>query len=107
MVADTGMHSKGWTRDRAIEYMRENSGLSRSNIVAEVDSYIGWTGQATEYKIGEIKIRELRDEAERTLGEAFDIRGFHDALLLAGAVPLDVMERNVRAWIESQRDGGR
>ncbi len=102
LVVDTGMHSKGWTRDRAVEYMLSNSGLSRKNVEAEVDRYIGWPGQATAYKIGELKFRELRAMAERELGESFDVREFHDVVLMSGAVPLEVLERNVIDWVDRQ-----
>jgi uncharacterized protein (DUF885 family) len=105
LVVDTGMHSKGWTREQAIDYMLSNSGLSRKNVEAEVDRYIGWPGQATAYKIGELKIRELRAMAERELGESFDVREFHDVVLMSGAVPLDVLERNVIDWVDRQAGG--
>ena len=111
LVVDTGIHYLGWTRDEAIDYMRDNSAMPLHDIRAEVDRYIGWPGQALAYKIGELKIRELRAEAEQELGDRFDIRAFHDTVLAGGAVPLDVLETNVRAWIKSQRtaiqsDGG-
>lgn len=103
LVVDTGIHAKGWSRERAIEYMLANSGLSRTNIEREVDRYIGWPGQATGYKMGELHIRELRAYAEETLGEKFDLRGFNDAILENGAVPLEVLTEQIEAWVEGQR----
>ncbi|MEM9838242.1 MAG: DUF885 domain-containing protein [Pseudomonadota bacterium] len=100
LVVDTGMHSKGWTRGQAIEFMLENTGLSRNNIEREVDRYITWPGQALAYKIGELKIRELRAEAEETLGGGFDIREFHDVVLRQGPIPLDVLDEVVTAWVD-------
>lgn len=102
LVVDTGIHSKGWTRQQAIDYMAENSGLSMNNIVAEVDRYITWPGQALAYKTGELKIRELRARAEKALGDKFDIRSFHDTLLANGAVPLSVLEEIIDDWIKEQ-----
>lgn len=102
LVVDTGMHAKGWTRDQAVAFMRDNSALTDANIDAEVNRYIGWPGQALAYKIGQLKILELRQKAENTLGDRFDIRGFHDAVLTQGAVPLDVLERQVNEWIEKE-----
>jgi len=103
LVVDTGMHSKGWTRQQAIDYMAENTGLSLKNITNEVDRYITWPGQALAYKTGELKIRELRTMAEEELGEKFDLRLFHDAVLENGAVPLSVLEDKIKAWMETQR----
>lgn len=103
LVVDTGIHSKGWTRQQAIDYMAENSGLSMNNVVAEVDRYITWPGQALAYKTGELKIRELRAKAESELGDKFDIRAFHDRLLENGAVPLSVLESIINEWIASQK----
>jgi len=103
LVVDTGIHSKGWTRDQAIAFMLENTALTRTNIEAEVDRYITWPGQALAYKLGELKIRELRARAETALGPKFDIRGFHDAVLKNGAVPLDVLETQVDAWIAEKK----
>jgi len=105
LVVDTGMHALGWTRQQAIDYMDENTALTRLNIENEVDRYIAWPGQALAYKIGELKIRELRARAERALGEAFDIRAFHDVLLGSGAVPLDVLEAMIDGWIASEKKG--
>jgi len=100
LVVDTGMHYLGWTRRQAVAFMQENTALSLHNITAEVDRYISWPGQALAYKMGELKIRELRARAEAAMGDSFDIRQFHDAVLAAGAVPLDVLERNVDTFIE-------
>ena len=102
LVVDTGMHYFGWSRQRAIDYMAENSALTLHNITTEVDRYISWPGQALAYKTGELKIRELRARAEDKLGKSFDIRAFHDVVLGSGAVPLNVLEANVDEWIASQ-----
>jgi uncharacterized protein (DUF885 family) len=100
LVVDTGMHAKGWSRDQALQFMRENTALSEHEITTEIDRYISWPGQALSYKLGEIKIRELRKKAEISLGDKFDIRAFHDKLLSLGSVPLSVLESEVLAWIE-------
>jgi uncharacterized protein (DUF885 family) len=99
LVVDTGMHYLGWTREQAIEFMAENSAMTMLNITNEVDRYIAWPGQALAYKTGELKIRQLRAEAEAKLGDRFDVREFHDVVLKDGAVPLDVLEENVRGYI--------
>lgn len=99
LVVDTGMHYFDWDRQRAIDFMAENSALTLHNITTEVDRYISWPGQALAYKTGELLIRELRAEAEAAHGDDFDVRAFHDAVLLDGAVPLSVLADNVRAWI--------
>jgi uncharacterized protein (DUF885 family) len=106
LVVDTGMHAKGWTRQQSIDYMTENSALSLNNITTEVDRYITWPGQALAYKIGELKIRELRSRAETELGDTFDVRYFHDKVLENGAVPLSVLEDIVDAWITEQKSKG-
>lgn len=103
LVIDTGMHVLGWTRDRAVACLRDHTGLSRHAIDYEVDRYIGWPGQALGYKVGEIRIRELRARAERVLGAKFDLRAFHDAVLLAGAMPLDRLEERIDRWIQAHR----
>jgi uncharacterized protein (DUF885 family) len=106
LVVDTGIHSRGWNKARAVAFMRENTALSDANIDAEVNRYISWPGQALGYKIGELKIRELRAKAEKALGAKFDIRRFHDAVLLQGSVPLDVLERQVAEWIAAEKGRG-
>ncbi|MEX0876567.1 MAG: DUF885 domain-containing protein [Phycisphaerales bacterium] len=105
LVVDTGMHAKGWSRERAVEFMKSNSALSEHNIEAEINRYIGWPGQATGYKLGEIEIIKIRRRAEETLGDAFDIRAFHDELLGDGALPLPVLREKMDRWIESQQSG--
>ena len=102
LVVDTGMHALGWSRERAIAYMQSNTALSELNIVREVDRYIDWPGQACGYKIGELRIRAMRARAERELGAAFDVRAFHDELLGAGALPLDVLEARMDAWVRAR-----
>ncbi|HYC75009.1 DUF885 domain-containing protein [Brevundimonas sp.] len=103
LVTDTGLHSKRWSREQAIDYFRQNSLLSERDIVKEVERYITNPGQATSYKIGELKIMELRQRAQAALGERFDIRDFHAVVLGSGSVPLDVLEDQVDSWIESRR----
>jgi uncharacterized protein (DUF885 family) len=97
LVVDTGMHAMGWSRDRAIGFMLEHSALAQNNIVNEVDRYLGLPGQALAYKVGQLAIRRLRDEAEARLGSAFDIRAFHDAVLTHGPLPLGTLAEAVRA----------
>ncbi|APG62472.1 hypothetical protein LPB140_06370 [Sphingorhabdus lutea] len=105
LVVDTGIHSKGWSKEQAIDYMKDNTALSEANIEAEVNRYISWPGQALAYKIGELKIRELREKASKQLGNKFDLRTFHDVVLGQGAVPLDVLEQQVNDWIETELKG--
>ena len=102
LVVDTGMHSMGWTRQQAIDFFREHTGKTDQDITVEVDRYIVWPGQALAYKIGQMKIRELRSEAEKKLGERLDVRKFHDAVLEEGAVPLSVLEARIKRWIDEQ-----
>ncbi|MEC9466417.1 MAG: DUF885 domain-containing protein [Myxococcota bacterium] len=102
LVVDTGIHAFGWQRQRAIEFMLANSALTQKNIENEVDRYIAWPGQAVAYKTGELRIRAMRARAEETLGAQFDIRGFHDAVLEVGAIPLSVLEKRIDAWIAQQ-----
>ena len=102
LVVDTGMHAKGWTRQQAMDFLASNTALPLHEIKTETDRYISWPGQALSYKMGEIKIRELRAMAEERLGpQKFDIREFHDVVLLGGSVPLPVLEANVTEWVES------
>lgn len=105
LVVDTGLHAKGWTREQAIDFMLENSGMTRTEVVAEVERYIAIPSQALAYKVGALKIQELRAKAERALGDAFDIRDFHAQVLDSGALPLPVLERKIDAWIAA--GGGR
>jgi len=102
LVVDTGMHVFGWSRERALDYMFENTALSEHNVRTEIDRYISWPGQALSYKIGEIKIKELRAKAESRLGDAFDLRAFHDAVLANGSIPLFILEEKIEAFIVSQ-----
>ncbi len=106
LVVDTGIHAKGWTKQQAINFMTENSALSAANIEAEVNRYISWPGQALAYKLGELKIRELRAMATKELGPKFDLSAFHDAVLRQGAVPLDVLESQIRDWVASEKAKG-
>jgi uncharacterized protein (DUF885 family) len=101
LVTDTGLHSKRWTREQAIQYFLDNSSISKGDVEREVNRYINNPGQATSYMIGQLKIAELRKKAETELGPKFDIRDFHEVILSGGAVPLDVLEEQVNAWIAS------
>lgn len=103
LVVDTGLHAKHWTRQQVIDYFKANTPNSERDIVAEVNRYIVWPGQATSYKIGQLKILELRELARRELGPRFDLREYHDLVLKNGALPLDLLEENVRSWIISRR----
>jgi uncharacterized protein (DUF885 family) len=103
LVVDTGLHAKGWSRQRAIDYMVANTSLARSFIEQEVDRYIAWPGQATGYKLGEITLKRLRRKAQAALGSRFDVRRFHSQVLDTGALPLEVLAMKIDAWI---REGG-
>jgi uncharacterized protein (DUF885 family) len=102
LVVDSGLHHKRWSRERAIKYVEDNSADAPGGIVKAIERYVVYPGQATAYMVRRLKITELRERARQRLGDKFDMRGFHDAILLSGAVPLDVMERNVEAWIARQ-----
>ena len=106
LVIDTGIHAGGWDRDTAVAYLADNTSLSLTNVENEVTRYIAWPGQALAYKLGELKIRELRRLAEDALGDAFDVRAFHDAVLANGALPLPILEREVDRFIERAANGG-
>jgi uncharacterized protein (DUF885 family) len=103
LVVDTGVHAKHWSRDQMIDYFHAHSGLDEANIQSETDRYIGWPGQALGYKLGQLKILELRAKAEQALGAKFDIKAFHDEVIDSGALPLDVLETRTDAWIDSQK----
>jgi uncharacterized protein (DUF885 family) len=105
LVVDTGMHSKGWSRDRAIGFFMDNSPKTRQDVVNEIDRYIGWPGQALAYKIGQLKISELREKASKQLGGRFDLREFNDAVLETGSVPLQALEAHIDAWIAARKQG--
>jgi len=102
LVVDTGVHSQHWTRQQMVDFFHQHSGMDETNIQSEVDRYIAWPAQALGYKMGQLKILELRDRAQKTLGPKFDIRAFHDLILDSGPLPLDLLEKQVNAWIQAQ-----
>ena len=99
LVVDTGMHYKGWTRQQAIDFFKDNAAKTEQDIVNEIDRYISWPGQALAYKIGQLKMLELRRRSEQALGDDFDVRAFHDALLGGGALPLEILETRMNRWL--------
>jgi len=103
LVVDTGVHSEGWSRDQMVQYFHDHLNIDEPSIQSEVDRYIAWPSQALAYKIGQLKILELRARAQKALGDKFDIRGFHDQVLDGGALPLDVLEQRIDAWIAAQK----
>jgi uncharacterized protein (DUF885 family) len=100
LVVDTGMHAQGWTRDQAIQFFKDHTGKTDQDITVEVDRYIVWPGQALAYKLGQLKIRELRARAETRQGAKFNVRAFHDAVLENGALPLNVLSTHMETWME-------
>jgi uncharacterized protein (DUF885 family) len=103
LVVDTGIHSKGWTRDQSIQYMLDHSGESQTDATAEVERYIAIPSQAVAYKVGALKIQELRDRAKAALGPKFDIRDFHAQVLDSGALPLTILEQKIDRWIAARK----
>ena len=103
LVVDTGIHSKGWSRDQVVEFMRKTGAVDEPTIQSETDRYIAWPAQALSYKLGQLKIRELRDRAQKELGSKFDIRTFHDEILNGGTLPLDLLEARIDKWIAEQK----
>jgi uncharacterized protein (DUF885 family) len=102
LVVDSGMHTMGWTREQAVDYMLANTAWSPSDIESEIDRYIAWPGQANAYMLGMLEIRRLRDLAEASLGERFDLRAFHDRVLENGNLTLPMLEDSIEAWIAAQ-----
>ena len=103
LVVDTGVHSQHWTREQMVQYFHDHSNVDDTNVQSEVDRYISWPSQALAYKVGQLKILELRDRAKKALGDKFDLRAFHDQVLDSGALPLDVLSDRIDAWIASQK----
>jgi uncharacterized protein (DUF885 family) len=102
-VVDTGVHSQNWTREQMVQYFHDHSNIDETTLQSEVDRYIAWPSQSLAYKIGQLKILELRDRAKKALGDKFDLRAFHDQVLDSGALPLDVLSDRIDAWIASQK----
>jgi len=103
LVVDTGMHAKHWTREQTVQFFHDHTSEDEIEVQNETDRYIVWPGQALGYKVGSIKITDLRERARRELGDRFDIRAFHDEVLGAGALPLDVLEQRIDAWIAARK----
>ena len=106
LVVDTGLHSKGWTMQQTVDFMSENSAEPLPSVESEVRRYLVLAGQATSYKVGMVKIQQLRAKAEEALGDQFDIRAFHDTILTGGAMPLSLLERRVDNWIAEELAAG-
>jgi uncharacterized protein (DUF885 family) len=105
LVVDTGVHSQHWTRQQMVDYFHEHSSIDEATVQSEVDRYIAWPGQALGYKMGQLKLLELREKAKTALGPKFDLRAFHDEVLDSGALPLDVLEQRVDSWIQKEKTG--
>ena len=103
LVVDTGMHAKGWSRERAMNYLADNTALSLHNVKTEIDRYISWPGQALSYKMGELTIKKLRQHAEKELGTSFDLRDFHDQILKNGSMPLSMLETLIYKYVEDKK----
>jgi uncharacterized protein (DUF885 family) len=103
LVVDTGIHAKGWSREQVVEYMRKSQAIDEPSVQSETDRYIAWPAQALSYKLGQLKIRELRARAEKELGAKFDVRTFHDEILDGGTLPLDMLEARVDKWIGERK----
>jgi prolyl oligopeptidase len=106
LVVDTGIHYRGWTRQQAIDFFKDNAAKTELDIVNEIDRYIGNPGQALAYKIGQLRILAIRRSAEQALGDRFNVRAFHDELLGAGALPLDILQQRMDTWLEAQLANG-
>ena len=103
LVVDTGLHSKGWTREQAIQYSLENEAEPEASVISEIERYMANPGQALSYKIGQLKIMELRDKAKAELGDEFDIRKYHNQVLETGCIPLELLENKINSWIEEEK----
>jgi uncharacterized protein (DUF885 family) len=103
LVVDTGMHTMGWSRQQAIDFLASNTALSMHNVTTEIDRYISWPAQALSYKLGELTIKRLRKDAEQQLGNDFDVREFHDVVLRNGSVPLSILEQQVASYIQKKK----
>jgi uncharacterized protein (DUF885 family) len=105
LVVDTGIHSKGWTREQVVDFLRQTGSIDEPSIQSETDRYIAWPGQALAYKLGQLEFRELRDRAQKALGTEFDVRRFHDEMLSGGVLPLDLLASRTDAWIRAEKRG--
>jgi uncharacterized protein (DUF885 family) len=103
LVVDTGLHAKRWSREQAIEYMIAKTGMTEAEVTREIERYVVWPGQATGYKVGQLAILAMRERAERELGDRFDVKAFHEVLLMNGGMPLDILDETVTEWIRETR----